>query len=106
MMFNHGNTTVATTQKGFLNCPNDSCVPPWRFIVQSTPLTLDTVNTIGFKPCWIVMEPFLVVGTLVDSREDWSLNIMENAMLVIGREGNILYRDTNAPGRLKDVMER
>ena len=50
-------------------------------------------------------EPFAVIGTVVDSNADWSLNVEEDAVILVGHDGTIRHRG-KAYFDLADAFER
>ena len=52
------------------------------------------------------MAPFAVIGTVVDTTEDWKLRIIENCLIVVGKSGKIVQKCKNTEDALRDFKER
>merc|ERR1712212_607996 len=54
----------------------------------------------------ITMESFAVVGTIVDTTDDWKLNIEENCLMVVNERGNIALKCENTKENLENAKQR
>ena len=52
------------------------------------------------------MESFAVVGTIVDTTDDWKLNIEENCLIVVNERGNIALKCENTKENLENAKQR
>jgi len=49
---------------------------------------------------------FAVIGTVVDSLEDWSLRVDLDCLLVISEDGKIAFRGKASKANVETVKER
>ena len=51
------------------------------------------------------MSAFAIIGTVVDTTDDWRLRIEENCLMVINKAGKIVQKCENTNENLRDAKE-
>ena len=52
------------------------------------------------------MSALVIIGTIVDTTDDWKLRINENCLMVVDESGKIVEKCENSSKNLQDVKER
>ena len=52
------------------------------------------------------MTSFAIVGTIVDTTNDWKLRIVENCLMVIDHSGKIVQKCENTKENIRNAKER
>ena len=52
------------------------------------------------------MSSFIVIGTIVDTTDDWKLRIHEDCLIVVDKTGKIVKKCENNSESLRDAKER
>ena len=52
------------------------------------------------------MGSFAIIGTIVDTTDDWKLRIIENCLMVIDHSGKIVNKCENAKENIQNAKER
>ena len=52
------------------------------------------------------MTTFAIVGTIVDTTNDWKLRIVENCLMVIDNSGKIVQKCENSTQNIQNAKER
>ena len=52
------------------------------------------------------MSSFAIIGTIVDTTDDWKLRIIENCLMVIDDSGKIVQKCENTKENIQNAKER
>ena len=51
------------------------------------------------------MSAFAIIGTVVDTTDDWKIRVVENCLMVIDKYGKIVQKCENTNECLRDKIE-
>ena len=52
------------------------------------------------------MSALIVIGTIVDTTDDWKLRIHEDCLMVVDKSGKIVKKCENSDENLRNAKER
>ena len=52
------------------------------------------------------MSSLAIIGTIVDTTDDWKLRIIENCLMVIDHSGKIVHKCENTNENIQNAKER